>query len=172
MRNSIVPETWTTRGGVTLTMRLAEPDDGPKLQALFDQLTPEDLRFRFLTSVAHVGADRIGQMLAPSGGSCATALGIDANGEVVAAAMIAADDKGEEAEVAISVRSDMKQRGVGWTMLDFVRRHARRQGFRALYSIESRDNRAAIDLEREAGFSFEACEGDASDVVARIPLST
>jgi acetyltransferase len=172
MLNSIVPETWTTRGGVTLTMRAAGPDDAPKLQALFDQLTPEDLRFRFLSSVAHVDADRIGQMLEPSSGSSATILGIDTNGEAVAAAMIAADDKGQEAEVAISVRRDMKGRGVGWTMLDFVRRFALRQGFRALYSIESRDNRAAIDLEREAGFSFEACEGDACDVVARIPLAS
>ncbi len=171
MQNSIVPETWTTRGGVTVTMRAAEPVDAPKLKALFDQLTPEDLRFRFLSSVAHVDADRIGQMLAPSA-SCATILGIDDNGEPVAAAMIAADDKGQEAEVAISVRRDMKGRGVGWTMLDFVRRFARRHGFRALYSIESRDNRAAIDLEREAGFSFEACEGDACDVVARIPLAS
>lgn len=171
MQNSIVPETRTTRGGVALTMRAAEPDDAPKLQALFDQLTPEDLRFRFLSSVAHVDAERIDQMLAPSA-TCATILGIDGNGEPVAAAMIATDDKGQEAEVAISVRRDMKGRGVGWTMLDFVRRYALRQGFRALYSIESRDNRAAIDLEREAGFSFEACEGDACDVVARIPLAS
>jgi acetyltransferase len=172
MQNEIVQETWTTRGGVTLTIRAAQPDDGPRLQTLFDQLTPEDLRFRFLSSVGHVGADRIGQMLAPPRRACATILGIDAYGEAVAAAMVATDDKGEEAEVAVSVRRDMKQHGVGWTMLDFVRRYARRQGFRALYSIESRDNRAAIDLEREAGFSFESCDGDPCDVIARMPLAS
>ena len=172
MQNSIMPETVITRGGVTLTIRPAQSDDGPALQKLFDQLTPEDLRFRFLCSTAHVGADRIRQMLAPASRSCATILGIDATGEAVAAATVATDDKGADAEVAISVRGDMKRHGVGWTMLEFVRRYALSQGFRTLYSIESRDNRAAIDLEREAGFAFEPCEGDACDVVAHIPLST
>jgi acetyltransferase len=171
MYQPVTSQTALTRGGIALAIRPTHPDDGPRLRQLFDELTPEDLRFRFLASVAHVDADRIAPMLEPGSRSRATFLALDPEDAPVAVAMIAADDESGDAEVAISVRSDRKQQGIGWTMLEFVRRYAKQQGFRSLHSIESRDNRAAIDLERDAGFRFEPSEGDPSDVVARIPLS-
>ena len=56
-------------------------------------------------------------------------------------------------------------KGIGWTMLDLLAEEAERRGCRRAISIESRDNHAAIDLEREKGFKPKAFEGDPTLVV-------
>jgi GNAT superfamily N-acetyltransferase len=70
----------------------------------------------------------------------------------------------------IAIRSDYKQRGVGWELLAYVARHAEATGVQILESIESRANHAAIELEREMGFTVTSCPGDASLVVVRREL--
>jgi L-amino acid N-acyltransferase YncA len=54
---------------------------------------------------------------------------------------------------------------VGWAMADVLAKEAQHRGVRRVISIESRDNHAAIELEREKGFTPEAFEGDPTLVV-------
>ena len=63
-------------------------------------------------------------------------------------------------EVAISILPELKGKGIGWTLLDHMAQEARHWGIKKLQSIESRDNHAAISLEREMGFTARAVEGD------------
>jgi acetyltransferase len=74
------------------------------------------------------------------------------------------------AEVAIAVRSDFKHKGVGWTLLDHVAAYAAARGIGAIESIECRDNREAISLEKEMGFTATSCPGDATLVLLRKSL--
>ncbi|TIV85271.1 MAG: hypothetical protein E5V78_18115 [Mesorhizobium sp.] len=55
-------------------------------------------------------------------------------------------------EVAICIREDRKHLGVSWEFLGYVARYADDHGIETIESIESRENRAAIELEREMGF--------------------
>ena len=83
-------------------------------------------------------------------------LAFDAGGDIlVATAMLAAEPSLDRAEVAIATRSDFKNRGVGWTMLEYVSDHATAKGIKTLESIECRDNRSAINLEQEMGFTHQ-----------------
>jgi acetyltransferase len=66
--------------------------------------------------------------------------------------MIAAPPGADDAEVAIAVRSDLKGRGVGWSMLDQACGYARSRGFKSLHSVQMSDDCAAIALEEEMGF--------------------
>ena len=90
---------------------------------------------------------------------------------VIASAMLAIDDSGKRAEVAMAIRADYKNRGISWTLLDYVARQAKARGVHTLESIESGDHHAAIELEREMGFTASACSGDATLIVLRADLT-
>ena len=64
----------------------------------------------------------------------------------------------------------MKHRGVGWTLLQYLADYAEDRGIKAIEAIECRDNREAISLEKEMGFTVEACPGDATLVLVRKAL--
>ena len=161
----------TTRSGFRFHIRPASPDDEPALAEFFTHVSRDDLRFRFLSAVREVGHERLAAMTAVDHDRTEDFLAIDPDGgAIIATAMLAADPKRERAEVAIAIREDFKRRGVSWTLLEHVTRYAGQQGFKVLESIESRDNRAAIELEREMGFSVESVPGDATLVIVRRAL--
>ena len=74
--------------------------------------------------------------------------------------MLACDAQMYTGEIAISVRADYRGRGVGWTVLDLLASEAQRRGLKRVISIEDRDNHAAIELEREKGFTAHGVDGD------------
>jgi len=51
------------------------------------------------------------------------------------------------------IRPDFKGRGVSWELLEHVACFAEELGGRGTQSIESNDNHAAIELEREMGYT-------------------
>src|SRR3546814_13177900 len=70
------------------------------------------------------------------------------------------------AEVAVSVHRDWKAQGIGWSLLRHAAQIARATGISRLQSIESRDNHAAIEVERDLGFTARACPGDGKKLVS------
>ena len=50
-------------------------------------------------------------------------------------------------------------------MLGFLGDVAQTMGVRQVIAIESRDNHAAIELERESGFVPQAMEGDPTTII-------
>jgi GNAT superfamily N-acetyltransferase len=155
----------TTRTGLDLYVRPVSPEDADQLKAFLASLTPEDLRFRFLTPVSKPGGSLLETLVSVDHVETEDYLAFaDGEGgkELVASAMLAADAAMDRAEVAIAIRPGYKQRGVGWTLLDFVAREAASKGIKTLESIECDDNRAAIALEKEMGFTARPYPGDAT----------
>lgn len=152
-----------TRGGLQLSVRPATTDDEQALMLFFEEASPQDLRFRFLSSIgtvapalvhllAHVDHDRTENLLA-----------FDArDGRLAATAMIAADERLEDAEVAVLVRSDLNGRGVGWAMLAHACDYAKARGLQRVHSVELVDNRLGIALEEEMGFTARPCAEEMS----------
>jgi acetyltransferase len=171
-----VPVEWTadlvTRAGDTLHVRPVEPTDEDRLAEFFRHVTSEDLRFRFLTGVREVSHDRIAAMTQIDYRRTMTFLAFDEDRHmVVAVATLAADPDRVRAEVALTVRSDRKQHGISWTLLDHVVRYAKAEGISVIESLESASNAAAIGLEREMGFVSHACPGDPTVRIVRRVLS-
>lgn len=162
----------STRAGFQLAVRPVTISDEPSLKDLFEHLTADDLRFRFLSSIEHVQHEQLSAMLGVDHVHAETFLAFAReSGQLVAAAMLAAGPDLASGEVAISVHRDYKGRGIGWTLLEHVARAARSMGIGKLLSIESRDNHAAIELEREMGFSARACPGDPTLVIVETILN-
>ncbi len=161
----------TTRSGVKLKVRPAAPEDEARLADFFAHVEAEDLRFRFLSPLRKVGHELLRDLVRIDHMATENFLAFDASGQtLVATAMLAAEPSLEKAEVAIATRSDMKHRGVGWTLLHYLADYARARGIKAIESIECRDNREAIALEREMGFTAASYPGDPTMVLVRKEL--
>lgn len=161
----------TTRSGIKLDIRPASPDDELLLIDFFRKLTPDDLRFRFLSSMKEVGPSLAHQLVDVDHSRTEDLLAFDErDGSLVATAMIAADPDLQRAEVAIAVRSDRKGEGIGWSLLRHACDYAAARGIRRLESIESSQNRPAISLETELGFTARPYDGDATLTLVTMDL--
>lgn len=150
-----------TRTGLRLKLRPANSDDEPLLADFFEQVRPEDVRFRFLTPVPHPGHAMLSRLVQVDHVRDENFLVFAEDGEtLVATVMVATDDTQEKAEVAIAVRADHRGKGLGWTLLDYAAHYAEAKGIKMIQSIEAADNRDAIDLECEMGFSASFCPDD------------
>lgn len=153
--------TLETRTGLKLNLRPANVDDEQRLIDFFDHVGSEDLRFRFLGGVRHVGHDLAQKLLGVDHTQTENFLVFDdATGTLIGTAVIAAEPSFDSAEVAVAIRSDYKHRGVGYTLLGYASEYAAGRGIKRLETIEYRDNHDAIALEREMGFQVSEYPGD------------
>lgn len=161
-----------TRAGTRLLVRPANPEDEALLAALFTHVTPDDMRFRFLSPVPHPGHDLLARLVGVDHVRDENFLAFAEDGEtLVATAMVSADAAMEKAEVAIAIHADFRHKGVGWTLLDYAAQYAGAKGFKTLESVEAHDNREAIALEREMGFSARFCPDDPRLVIVSKQLA-
>jgi acetyltransferase len=169
-----VPTQWTadlvTRGGVNLHVRPVLPGDEWALAAFFHHVSDEDKRFRFLSAVREVGHERLAAMTQVDYRRTINFLAFAEDGTLVATAMVATSGDGSRAEFAISVHQSWKGKGISWTMTDFILDYARAEGIQTVESLESRENHAAIALEREFGFRTVPCDDSPSEIIARKEL--
>ena len=150
-----------TDTGFRLHVRPAGPDDDAALSDFFQHVTKDDLRFRFLSAIQKVSDKQIAEMTHVDHRQTEDFMVYAAGStEVIANAMLAANKKMDTAEVAITVRSDFKDKGIEAALLAFVRRNAKARGIQKLQSIELRENHCAIELERKMGFSARGIDGE------------
>jgi N-acetylglutamate synthase-like GNAT family acetyltransferase len=153
----------TTYSGFSFHVRRADASDEPLLAEFFTHVTQDDLRFRFLSAIGKVGHAQLTLLTHGDGRRVQNVLAFDkVTGCIIASAMLAGDDALDQAEVAIVIRSDYKNRGVGWSLLHHVASRAAAMGVRTLQAIESHENRAAIQVERDMGFTSRPYPGDAA----------
>lgn len=155
----------TTRNGVVLNIRSASPSDREDILAFLNSVSPEDLRFRFLSAVKPSAS--LARMLSDvDHRSTESLVAFDAsNGSIAASAMVAEGEEGDTAEIAVLVRSDLRGHGIGWKMLEEACGYARARGYRVAQCVESAGNLRAIEIEREQGFVARPYEGNADTTI-------
>ena len=168
------PMAWSadlvTRSGFAFHVRPVRSDDEPLLAEFFERVSPEDIRFRFLSGLNHVDHDRVAAMVRVDYRRTISFLAFEPDGcSVIAAAMLAADPDRSRAEVALVTRADMKRRGLSWTLFEHVLRYAEAERIGVVEALEFADHAAAIRMALEMGFS---CHLDADDPTLRIVRRT
>lgn len=158
----------TTRTGFRFSVRPAQADDEGALGAFFEHVTPDDMRFRFLTGLRTVGHDRLVAMTDIDHHQTENFLAfVDDEAEVIATAMLACDAAMKTGEVAIVIQPEYKGKGVSWVLLHHVTEFARGKGLTTIQSIEDRNSHAAIDMECEMGFTASPYPEDATLVLVQ-----
>ncbi len=151
-----------TRSGKTISVRPVTPADEASLAEFFDRVSDEGRRFRFLTAHKHLTHEQLAPMVEVDHKGTESLIAFDDAGAVVGHALLACDDAMDTGEIAVSVCSNWRGQGVGWALLDVLAAAGRARGLRRVISLEDRENHAAIELEREKGFTPHGVEGDAT----------
>jgi GNAT superfamily N-acetyltransferase len=159
-----------TRSGLEIFVRPVRADDAEALKQFFAGVSPEDLRFRFLTGLLHVSDEQIGAMVDVDHKQTEDLLAFLADGTLVASAMLAVEPSGQRGEVAIAVRADHKNKGIGWCLLHSTADLARSLGVKILEAVESREHHAAIEVERDSGFTVHPYPDESTLVIVRKQL--
>mgnify|MGYP000276396968 CR=1 FL=1 len=161
-----------TRGGIELRVRPVTENDADIVNRFFDNLTDDDMMFRFLSGQPHLSSAQLAAMIGVDHRHREHLLAFDVEtGKLVASLLIAADEAFVSAEVAIAVAPAYKTRGVGWTLLHHAVELARSRGLKTLRSIESRANRGAMEVERTLGFRASDYDGDATLALLELDLT-
>jgi len=162
----------TTRTGFEFHVRPVEPSDKAALAEFFTHVSKDDLRFRFLSAVPEVQGALLDDLVDVDHDHKEDYLAFDIDDKtIIASAMVGASADKSEAEVALAVRSDYKHRGMSWTFLKYVIDQSRKSGIKKLQSIEARENHAAIELEKEMGFSTRCFPGDPTLMLLEFDLT-
>lgn len=155
------PTRLTTNSGLEFVVRPSKPSDRQGLAFLLTHMSPEDMHFRFLTPAHRISNDVLQMMTDVDHQHSVNLLAVDRDTFIpVASLLIAADNTGQDVEVAMAVQAHFKHRGLSWTLLEYAIENLRHCGFHHLLSIEMRENGAAIDLEKEMGFRAQPFPGD------------
>lgn len=171
MSHEHIAESIISRSGCQFWVRPVLPTDEVALAEFFRHVSDEDMRFRFLTGIREIGADRLDALTHVDHRTTENFLAfVDDESMIIASAMLACEPSMKRGEVAISVRSDFKRDGVGWEMLSHVAKYAESIGVEIIESIESRDNHEAIELERDMGFTATAYPGDSTLILLQRSL--
>jgi N-acetylglutamate synthase-like GNAT family acetyltransferase len=155
-----------TRSGCLFDVRPAHIDDEEKLTGLFARVTAEDKAFR--ASTGHDDDVKI-SMVDHHPQKTFLAL-VDQEVEVIAAATLNCDMARKHCDVSLVIRSDFKHDGVSWELLAHVVRYAEAIGVKFLECVEAQENHAAINLEREMGFTQQSHPSNPALVVMRKTL--
>ncbi|WP_430385441.1 N-acetyltransferase family protein [Blastomonas fulva] len=163
----------TTRTGFCFSVRPAQAADEVALGAFFAHVTPEDLRFRFLTGLQTVAHDTLVAMTDIDHQKTENFLAfVDGEAQIIATAMLACDPEMQTGEVAIVIRPEYRGKGVSWDLLHHLTEYARAKGLTTIQSIEDRGSHASIDMEREMGFTATSYPGDATLMLLQKDLTT
>ncbi len=161
------PSQWQTEAEVAgvgpVRIRPILPEDEPLYQAFFAAVTAEDHRLRFFGAgprLSHGFLARLTQI--DYAREMAFVAAAQATGALLGVARFIADPDYTRGEYAILVRSDLKGRGLGWRLMQFLIEYARSEGLRELYGSVLAENTTMLQMCRELGFAVEAEPGDPS----------
>lgn len=98
-------------------------------------------------------AGDVGLMLDAGHARCEHLLAFDTStGKLAGSLLMASDPPWQSAEVAITVGSAFRGRGIGAALLEHALRLARRRGIRRIRSLEDLANHEALAIEQALGF--------------------
>lgn len=151
------PRQWESQevlpDGRLFAIRPIKPEDEPTLLAFLKRIDPEDLRLRFFSSLRHFSHHFVARLTQLDYGRTIAFLALDqASGEILGAVRLHADPDHRNAEFAILVRSDLKGRGLGTSLMKLAIRYGQAEQYEAIIGQVLRENHAMLNLCGELGF--------------------
>ncbi len=137
---------------VAVSIRAVRPDDAERIADMVERSAPIDVLFRFGTPFRRLPPD-LARRLAGIDLSRDMAFVAEAEGQILGVARMARDPDETSAEIAVMVRSDAQEHGLGRLLMDRLAEHARTHGVRSLWGLVRSDNALVLALAQEAGFT-------------------
>ncbi len=155
------PKPVTLRDGTAVTIRPIRPDDAPRLQALFDRLSPESIAFRFLgqpKELPYEQARRLANVDYRKRMALVATREQGSEEHIIAVARYAVDPAGQPdlAEAAIVVEDEYQKRGLGTLLLSRLVAYAQAHGIRTFMATVRQDNIQIMRFVRHSGLPAES----------------
>jgi len=166
-------ETWQA-GDEALCIRPIRPEDAEGHAALFLRLTPDDIRYRFFTTLRELSPERIARMTQVDYDREMAFVAVrsrpGAPDETVGVSRLVRDGL-EEGEFAVVVQGDMKGHGLGRKLMQRLFDWAESQGVREITGQVLADNHPMLAFVRKLGFRVERMPDEPDVVEAHIMLT-
>jgi len=140
------------RDGSTARVRSIRADDAPLVVDFHRGLSAESVRLRFFTPHPYLSEAEI-ERLVHLCGPDRLALVAERAGRIIAVAEYDRDAGRDEAEVAFVVEDAYQGFGLATILFEHLASQARSHGIRRFVAYTLRENRAMLDVLRDAGFS-------------------
>jgi acetyltransferase len=92
------------------------------------------------------------------------------SGELLGVVRFVADPDYTRGEYAVSVRSDLKGRGLGWKLMQHLIAYARAEGLQEIHGQVLATNATMLKMCSELGFEIEPTEADIGLRLVRLRL--
>ncbi|OWW19457.1 bifunctional acetate--CoA ligase family protein/GNAT family N-acetyltransferase [Noviherbaspirillum denitrificans] len=150
-------EEWVDWQGGKLLLRPIKPEDGQQHVEFFASLTPEDVRMRMFVHMRELSPGQLARMTQidydREMAFIATRMRADGTPETLGVARIVFDPDNIQGEFAVTVRSDMKGKGLGRLLMQKLIRHSRERGAHEIVGETLSQNQALLGLVKPLGFS-------------------
>ena len=150
--------------GQPLTVRPIRPEDGAAHLAFFHALDPEDVRLRMFVHLRDLQPAQLARLTQidydREMAFIATRPGPGGTDETLGVARAVADPDNEEAEFAVTVRSDLKRQGLGTLLMHTLIDDCRARGTGRIVGTALAGNLGVIRLARQLGFTVDPVPGD------------
>jgi acetyltransferase len=143
--------------GWRVFVRPIRPEDEPLIHDFLHHVTPLDLRLRFFAPMKEFTHEFIARLTQLDYARAMAFVAFDeATGDLVGAVRIHSDSIYESGEYAILLRSDLKGRGLGWTLMQMIIEYAKSEGLKAISGDVLADNTVMLAMCRSLGFEVKS----------------
>jgi acetyltransferase len=144
------------RNGWRVWMRPIRPDDEPLIHEFLRHVTAEDLRLRFFAAMKQFSHEFIARLTQLDYARAMAFVAFDeATSEMVGVVRIHSDSIYETGEYAILLRSDLKGRGLGWTLMQLIIEYAKSEGLKQISGDVLQENIVMLNMCRNLGFEIK-----------------
>jgi acetyltransferase len=143
--------------GGKLLLRPIRPEDGQAHVAFFNALTPDDVRYRMFVRVRELQPAQLARFTQidydREMAFIATRPDAEGHPETLAVGRVVADPDNISAEFAVTVRSDLKGKGLGVMLMNKLIAYCRARGTREIVGEALPQNAPVLGLVRKLGFT-------------------
>ncbi len=146
------------KNGDSCLFRPILPEDEPLLRQFINQVTREDLYYRYFSEINEFTHEDLAYMTQIDYDREMAFVAVRRNGirqEIIGVTRAIADPDNTDAEFAVLVRSDLKNLGLGRMLLEKMIAYAREHGLKQLTAITMPHNRGMIVLAQKLGFEVD-----------------
>lgn len=173
MMNEKTAYSFLSKEGRKIWVRSLMSGDGPFLVSLFDHMTPESRYRRFNQSLDHVPKNRIWQeaesiaQADPQSHRGLIAFANHPREEHVPVGVVRIVALNEnEAELAISIRDDYQNQGIGSKLVRLMTAEAQQHGFRKIVADIQNENEAILNVFNKLPYDVQRIpQGSTSDII-------
>ena len=147
--------------GWRIFVRPVTPDDEDLIRNHLTHVSKEDLRLRFFDSIKEFSHQFISRLIDLDYARAMAFVAIDeTTKEPLGVVRLHADASHEFGEYAILLRSDLKGRGLGWSLMQLMIEYGKSEGLKRISGQILQENTIMLKMCRELGFEIKTDPDD------------